>query len=62
MLRGWHSTSLWLTDLFTAPRLANPIWLTLSSGNMKQPISLANSFMSELSTLLQSADTKDSNL
>lgn len=62
MLRGWQTISLWITDLFKAPRLNNPIWLTLSCGNSKNPDQLAHNFMSELSWLLNSADTKDTNL
>lgn len=62
MIRGWLSTTMWITDLFTAPRLSNPIWLTLSCGNSKSPDSLAHNFMSDLCWLLNCADTKDTNL
>ena len=62
MLKAWRSTSLWITDLFTAPRIANPIWITLSSGNSKNPAALANNFMTELCGLLTYADTKDTRL
>ena len=62
MLRGWQSTSQWLMDLFTAPRLACPIWLHLSMGSVKNPTVLVNSFMNDLCSLLNTADTKDTNL
>lgn len=62
MMRGWHTTTTWFTDLFTAPRLMNPIWLTLSCGNSKSPDNLAHNFMNELCWLLNCADTKDTNL
>lgn len=62
MLRAWHSTTLWIRDLFTAPRISNPVWLTLSCGHYKNPDNLAHAFMSELSGLITAADTKDTNL
>lgn len=62
MLHAWISTTAWITDLFTAPRLYEPIWLTLSSGAAENPSRLAQKFMTELSSLLSSADTKDTNL
>ncbi|GAB0096193.1 folliculin-interacting protein 2 [Sergentomyia squamirostris] len=61
MFRAWHSTSQWVTDLFTAPRLVSPVWLTLSNGHANNPPKLANFFMDELCSLLTSADTKDTN-
>ncbi|XP_059613568.1 folliculin-interacting protein 1 isoform X3 [Phlebotomus argentipes] len=61
MFRAWHATSQWITDLFTAPRLMNPVWLTLSNGNSNKPSKLAHFFMDELCSLLTSADTKDTN-
>ncbi|XP_055688708.1 folliculin-interacting protein 1 isoform X3 [Lutzomyia longipalpis] len=61
MFRAWHTTSQWIADLFTAPRLMDPVWLTLSRGNSDKPLKLADSFMNELFSLLTSADTKDTN-
>lgn len=62
MLHAWFSTTEWITDLFTAPRLIEPVWLALSSGYSQNPVHLAQSFMSELCWLLNCADTKDTNL
>lgn len=62
MVKAWHTTSQWINDLFTAPRLMNPVWLTLSNGNSNKPSKLAHFFMDELCCLLTSADTKDTNL
>lgn len=64
MLGAWHSTQQWLNDLFTAPRLNNPVWLTLSSSTLtdRNLTSLASTFMNDLCSLLSSADTKDTNL
>uniref|UniRef100_A0A182ML28 UDENN FNIP1/2-type domain-containing protein n=1 Tax=Anopheles culicifacies TaxID=139723 RepID=A0A182ML28_9DIPT len=63
MLGAWHSTQQWLNDLFTAPRLNNPVWLTLSSSTLtdRNLSSLASTFMNDLCSLLTSADTKDTN-
>uniref|UniRef100_A0A2M3Z1K8 UDENN FNIP1/2-type domain-containing protein n=1 Tax=Anopheles braziliensis TaxID=58242 RepID=A0A2M3Z1K8_9DIPT len=63
MLGAWHSTQQWLGDLFTAPRLSNPVWLTLSSSTLtdRNLATVANTFMSDLCSLLSSADTKDTN-
>lgn len=62
MLHAWFSTTEWITDLFTAPRLIEPVWLALSSGYSQNPVHLAQCFMSELCWLLNCADTKDTNL
>lgn len=73
MLAAWHSTQQWVADFFTAPRLVNPVWTTLSSGvctvgahNNTYPnrtaLTIANSFMNDLCSLLSLADTKDTNL
>lgn len=73
MLTAWHSTQQWLVDFFTAPRLVNPVWITLSSsattGNSNSSsqlnqaaLSIANNFMNDLSSLLSLADTKDTKL
>lgn len=61
MIKTWHTTSQWLMDLFSAPRLTNPMWLSLSTG-VKSPTVLVSSFMHDLMSLLNSADTKDTNL
>uniref|UniRef100_A0A182Y2Y2 UDENN FNIP1/2-type domain-containing protein n=1 Tax=Anopheles stephensi TaxID=30069 RepID=A0A182Y2Y2_ANOST len=63
MLGAWHSTQQWLNDLFTAPRLNNPVWLTLSSSTLtdRNLASLASTFMNDLCSLLSLADTKDTN-
>lgn len=62
MLHAWFSTTQWVVDLFTAPRLREPVWLALSSGYSTRPLHLAQSFMNELCWLLNCADTKDTNL
>lgn len=70
MLAAWHSTQQWLVDFFTAPRLVNPVWITLSSGVYSNSstnwnrtcLSIANDFMNDLCSLLSLADTKDTNL
>uniref|UniRef100_A0A182NMI0 UDENN FNIP1/2-type domain-containing protein n=1 Tax=Anopheles dirus TaxID=7168 RepID=A0A182NMI0_9DIPT len=63
MLGAWHSTQQWLNDLFTAPRLNSPVWLTLSSSTLtdRNLASLASTFMNDLCSLLSLADTKDTN-
>lgn len=70
MLAAWHSTQQWLVDFFTAPRLVNPVWITLSSGVYSNSnanwnrscLTIANDFMNDLCSLLSIADTKDTNL
>lgn len=62
MLKSWHTTSNWIRDLFVAPRLLYPIWISLSTGAVKNSTVLANSFMNDLCNLLSTADTKDTNL
>lgn len=62
MLHAWFSTREWLMDLFTAPRLSEPVWLSLSAGCSQNPVHLAQAFMNELCWLLNCADTKDTNL
>lgn len=61
MIKTWHNTSQWLMDLFSAPRLTNPMWLSLSTG-VRSPTVLVGSFMHDLMSLLNTADTKDTNL
>ncbi|XP_065085750.1 folliculin-interacting protein 2 [Ochlerotatus camptorhynchus] len=71
MLTAWHSTQQWLLDFFTAPRLSNPVWTTLSCSthpaqgnaqNNQAALTIANRFMHDLSSLLSLADTKDTKL
>ncbi|XP_062544477.1 uncharacterized protein LOC134211544 isoform X2 [Armigeres subalbatus] len=74
MLTAWHTAQQWLMDFFTAPRLANPVWLTLSTSagsgttnnslqlNQAAALNIANKFMNDLSSLLSLADTKDTKL
>lgn len=62
MLNAWHDAAHWLVDLFTAPRLANPVWLSLSTGYIKNTSLLANTFMKDLNILMTQTDTKDTNL
>ncbi|XP_058834238.1 folliculin-interacting protein 2 isoform X2 [Topomyia yanbarensis] len=72
MLAAWHSTQQWLVDFFTAPKLVNPVWLTLSSGACtlgthsstypnRAALTIANNFMNDLCSLLSLADIKDTN-
>lgn len=62
MLHAWIATTSWITDLFTAPRIKEPVWFSLSNSHCDRPHKLAKDFMSELCCLLNSADTKDTNL
>lgn len=62
MLHAWFATGKWFVDLFTAPRLMEPVWLALSGGFTSDARQLAQTFMHELCWLLNCADTKDSNL
>lgn len=61
MIKAWHNSSQWLTDLFSAPRLTNPMWLSLSTSRKSQTV-LVSSFMQDLMSILNTADTKDTNL
>lgn len=52
-----------LVDLFSAPRLPQPVWLGLvSSPSTSAQSTLANTFLGELCNLLASLDTKSANL
>lgn len=62
MLHAWFATTSWVMDLFTAPRIHEPVWLSLSNGYSERPNYLAKHFMTELCWLLNCADTKDTNL
>lgn len=62
MLHAWFATGKWFVDLFTAPRLMEPVWLALSGGFASDARQLAQTFMHELCWLLNCADTKDTNL
>ncbi|CRK96354.1 CLUMA_CG009771, isoform A [Clunio marinus] len=60
MIKTWHNASQWLVDLFSAPRLTSPMWLILST-SVKSPTVLVNTFIQDLMSLINTADTKDSN-
>lgn len=60
MIKAWLSVSQWLIDFFSTPRLVSPLWISLSSDNGCQR--LPNSFLHDLTFLLNSTDTKNTNL
>lgn len=62
MVAAWHSAAQWLVDLFTAPRIARPVWLSLSTDYTKNSSHLAVVFMKDLNVLMSQTDTKDTNL
>jgi hypothetical protein len=52
-----------IVDLFSAPRLPKPVWLSLvSSATTSSQSTLARTFLSDLCQLLASLDTKSTNL
>lgn len=61
MLAAFHETSSWLCDLFTAPRIKYPIWISLSTGFVQNAVQLAAQFMKDLNTLMTQLDTKETN-
>uniref|UniRef100_A0A0A1WX57 Folliculin-interacting protein 2 n=1 Tax=Zeugodacus cucurbitae TaxID=28588 RepID=A0A0A1WX57_ZEUCU len=61
MLQAWLETQQWFSDLFTAPRIKCPIWLSITTSGNKYSKSVAEKFMKELCWLLSFADTKDTN-
>uniref|UniRef100_A0A1A9WCV7 UDENN FNIP1/2-type domain-containing protein n=1 Tax=Glossina brevipalpis TaxID=37001 RepID=A0A1A9WCV7_9MUSC len=61
MCQVWQDTQQWFEDLFKAPRLKCPIWLTITTSGSKYSKSVAEHFMKELCWLLTYADTKDTN-
>lgn len=61
MLTASHDVSKWLVDLFTAPRIAYPVWLSLSTGYVRNSVQLATGFMKDLNMLMNMLDTKETN-
>ncbi|XP_067643093.1 uncharacterized protein [Eurosta solidaginis] len=61
MFQAWLETQKWFSDLFTAPRIKCPIWLSITTSGNKYSKSVAEKFMKELCWLLSFADTKDTN-
>lgn len=61
MLGAFHETSSWLCDLFTAPRIKFPIWISLSTGFVHNAVQLAAQFMKDLNMLMNQLDTKETN-
>ncbi|XP_054734208.1 folliculin-interacting protein 1 isoform X1 [Anastrepha obliqua] len=61
MFQAWLETQQWFSDLFTAPRIKCPIWLSITTSGNKYSKSVAEKFMKELCWLLSFADTKDTN-
>uniref|UniRef100_W8AYT0 Folliculin-interacting protein 2 n=2 Tax=Ceratitis capitata TaxID=7213 RepID=W8AYT0_CERCA len=61
MFQAWLETQQWFNDLFTAPRIKCPIWLSITTSGNKYSKSVAEKFMKELCWLLSLADTKDTN-
>ncbi|XP_036335892.1 uncharacterized protein LOC118746192 isoform X1 [Rhagoletis pomonella] len=61
MFQAWLETQQWFSDLFTAPRIKCPIWLSITTSGNKYSKSVAEKFMKELCWLLSLADTKDTN-
>ena len=68
MYHAWKVTRQYIEDLLVAPRIVQPVWLSLSTGDSKRcsnkahPASIADTFVAELCTLLSNADTRDTNL
>ncbi|XP_063698722.1 folliculin-interacting protein 2 [Culicoides brevitarsis] len=61
MLSAFHETSNWLYDLFTAPRIKFPVWISLSTGFVHNAVQLAAQFMKDLNLLMNHLDTKETN-
>lgn len=62
MFQAWQDTQQWFSDLFTAPRIKTPVWLSITTSGSKYSKTVAERFIKELCDLLSFADTKDSNL
>lgn len=64
MIKAWLSISQWMIDFFSYPRLTCPLWVSLSSdiGPQRLPIVTVNSFVNDLISLLNTSDTKNTNL
>ncbi|KAL5291528.1 FNIP1 family protein [Megaselia abdita] len=61
MVKAWLSSSQWIVDFFTAPRLNFPVWLNITTSGNKYSKNVADKFMKELCWMLSYADTKDTN-
>ncbi|KAH8339480.1 hypothetical protein KR074_004328, partial [Drosophila pseudoananassae] len=61
MFQAWQDTQQWFSDLFTAPRIKTPVWLSITTSGSKYSKTVAERFIKELCDLLSFADTKDSN-
>ncbi|XP_068143272.1 LOW QUALITY PROTEIN: folliculin-interacting protein 1 [Drosophila tropicalis] len=61
MFQAWQDTQQWFNDLFTAPRIKTPVWLSITTSGSKYSKTVAERFIKELCDLLAFADTKDSN-
>ena len=62
MFQAWQDTQQWFSDLFTAPRIKVPVWLSITTSGSKYSKNVAERFMNELCWLLSMADTKNTNL
>lgn len=62
MFQIWQDTQQWFSDLFTAPRIKCPVWLSITTSGSKYSKNVAERFIKELCWLLSFADTKDTNL
>ncbi|XP_065361653.1 uncharacterized protein LOC135955247 isoform X2 [Calliphora vicina] len=61
MFQIWQDTQQWFSDLFTAPRIKCPVWLSITTSGSKYSKNVADRFIKELCWLLSFADTKDTN-
>ncbi|XP_030385296.1 folliculin-interacting protein 2 isoform X2 [Scaptodrosophila lebanonensis] len=61
MFQAWQDAQKWFNDLFTAPRIKTPVWLSITTSGSKYSKMVAERFIKELCDLLSFADTKDSN-
>ncbi|KAH8406801.1 hypothetical protein KR222_003833, partial [Zaprionus bogoriensis] len=61
MFQAWQDAQQWFSDLFTAPRIKTPVWLSITTSGSKYSKTVAERFIKELCDLLSFADTKDSN-
>uniref|UniRef100_A0A1I8NI38 UDENN FNIP1/2-type domain-containing protein n=1 Tax=Musca domestica TaxID=7370 RepID=A0A1I8NI38_MUSDO len=61
MFQIWQDTQQWFVDLFTAPRIKCPVWLSITTSGSKYSKNVAERFIKELCWLLSFADTKDTN-
>ena len=51
----------WLRDLYTAPRLSKPVWLSMMTYN-RQRVSLCASFLTDFMSAVEKFDTKANKL